>query len=117
MKTARMNAQVVDYLKVLEVENLQLIPKMKEVRKKFLRLVKAKHPGGGQGSGEDFIELQDAYEFLMNYIKVNNPEGGIDDEEEQLTRKQNETANIKIVRPCSSERAGRVGWACPALLA
>ena len=63
----KMNAQVINYMEILEFEKFEELPKMKEVRRKFLKIVKAKHPDGGQGTEEDFVELLEAKEFLMNY--------------------------------------------------
>ena len=116
-------AQVLNCMKILEFDDLEKIPMMKEVRKKFIRLVKAKHPDGGNGTEEDFIELFDAKEFLMNYIKVNFPVQVDIDEEETLARKEFDSANIENInedsvtvfipsyhvstwRKCLSERYG-----------
>ena len=95
---SKMNAQVLNCMKIMEFENLEEIPKMKHVRKKFIRLVKAKHPDGGQGSEEDFRELFEAKEFLMNYIKRNLPEEPDMDDDEILARKEFEVANIEKIK-------------------
>ena len=94
--TMKMNAQVVNCLKILEFNDIDVVPMMKQVKKKFLRLVKAKHPDGGIGTEEDFIELFEAKEFLMNFIKLNHPlnEDEEKDDEELLARKEFDLANI-----------------------
>ena len=74
MRPVTMNAQVLNYMQVLEIENLNQVPLMKTVKKQFLRLVKSKHPDGGVGSEADFVELLEAKEFLMNHIKINKPQ-------------------------------------------
>ena len=73
MRTVNMkiNAQVSSCMKILEFSSLEDLPRMKDVRRRFLKVVKAKHPDGGQGSDEDFVELMEAKEFLMNFLKVN----------------------------------------------
>ena len=87
MRSSTMNAQVVNFMQILEIDDLSIVPLMKTVRKKFLKLAKFKHPDGGQGSEADFIELLEAKEFLMNHIKLNQPEN-LDDKEESLTRRE-----------------------------
>ena len=96
----KINAQVVSCLKLLEFSNLDELPKMKEVKKKFLKIVKAKHPDGGQGTEEDFVELMEAKEFLLNYLKVNQANEEDIDEEETLARRQYEMANIEKFACC-----------------
>ena len=55
-----MNAQVISSMQILEIEDMSRIPLMKMVRKQFLKFAKAKHPDGGVGTEEDFVELLDA---------------------------------------------------------
>ena len=59
---------------------------MKKVRRNFLKLVKSKHPDGGEGTKEDFIELFEAKDFLLNYIN-NNP--GTQESKEQEDEEEN----------------------------
>ena len=62
MRSNQMNAQVINAMQILEIENLDVVPLMKTVKKKFLKLVKAKHPDGGIGCEADFVELLEAKE-------------------------------------------------------
>ena len=98
MRSNNMNAQVVSALQILEIEDQKNIPQMKTVRKKFLKLVKAKHPDGGVGTEKDFEELVEAKEYLMNHIKANKSQENTEDEEEALSRKEFESANIVKVK-------------------
>ena len=95
MRPATMNAQVISSMQILEIEDMSRLPQMKTVRKKFLKLVKAKHPDGGIGSEEDFVELLEAKEFLMNHIKHINTCDDNEDEEEALCRQEYDMANIE----------------------
>ena len=61
-----------------------------------IRLVKAKHPDEGIGSEINFVELLEAKEFLMNFLKLNNQEVIFDNEEETIARMEYEEANIEI---------------------
>ena len=94
MRSSNMKAEVINAMQILEIEDLNSVPLMKTVKKKFLRLVKAKHPDGGIGSAADFVELLEAKEYLMHHIKTNNPQEDEKDEEEELSRKEFESANI-----------------------
>ena len=97
MRQTKLSAEAIECMKILEISDLSKMPLMKTVRKNFLKLVKSKHPDGGEGSEEDFIELNEAKEFLLNYIKTNqiNPEK--EDEEESLIRRVYEQANIHSI--------------------
>ena len=71
---------------------------MRNVQKKFLELVKSRHPDGGEGSENDFIELFEAKEFLLNYIKnYLTIDDDVQDEEEYLIRKSFDHANIQKI--------------------
>ena len=89
----KLSAQVINCLEILEIEDHYSLPKMKTVRKKFLKIVKSKHPDG-EGNEEDFVELLEAKEWLMNYLKINSPMEDTEDEEERLVRQEFELANI-----------------------
>ena len=91
-----MNAQVISSMQILEIDDMSKLPLMKTVRKQFLKLAKAKHPDGGVGSEEDFVELLEAKEYLMNHIKHNKQDEN-DDEEESLCRKEFDDANITTI--------------------
>ena len=91
-----MSAQLVNYLRILEIEE-ETIPKMKIVRKQFLKLSKLKHPDKGLGSSEDFKELLEAKEFVLNFLKTNCPYVNEDDEEEKLAREEYTNANIEKI--------------------
>ena len=93
MRTAKLSAEAISCMKILEIRDLTKLPLMKKVRANFLKLVKSKHPDGGEGTEEDFIELFEAKEFLLNYIK-NNPTEEKEDEEESLIRRTFDQANI-----------------------
>ena len=91
---SKLNAQVVNCMKLLELEKLDELPLMEEVCKQFLKLVKAKHPDGGFRTKENFVEIMEAKEFLMNYLKNNRLEyDQKEDEEEALFRKEYDLAN------------------------
>ena len=95
MRAIKLSAGAVNSMRILEFSDLINLPLMKTVRKKFLRLVKAKHPDGGIGSEEDFVELQEIKDFLLNYIKNNQSGSDPEDEEESLIRGVFEEANIQ----------------------
>ena len=92
-----MNAQVISYMQVLEIENLASVPLMKTVKRKFLKLAKVRHPDGGVGSEADFIELLEAKEYLMNHIRLNKPQEDESAVEETLTRREYQLANIEKI--------------------
>ena len=52
----KVSAELVNYLRILEIEDVSSIPKMKTVRKQFIKLSKARHPDKGMGSSEDFAD-------------------------------------------------------------
>ena len=91
----KLSAQLVNYLRILEIEDEKSIPKMKIVRRQFLKLSKIRHPDKGVGSDEDFSELLEAKEFVMNYLKTNFPIENEEDEEEVLAKEEYATANIE----------------------
>ena len=94
MRRNNINAQVINAMQILEIDDQKVIPLMKTVRRSFLRLAKAKHPDGGAGKEEDFIELLEAKEYLMHHIKTNKPQEENHDEDEELSRKEFHSANI-----------------------
>ena len=70
----KMSPQVISCFKILMIEDLENVPQMKTIQRKFLKMVEAKPPDGGCGTEEDFVELFEAKEFLLNYLKTNCPE-------------------------------------------
>ena len=68
---------------------------MKEVKRKFLKLAKEKHPDGGKGNNEDFVELLNAKETLMKFIQKHIKEDEVTDEEKIVTRKEYKLANME----------------------
>ena len=71
-----------EYLSVMGFEKL---PKLKEVRRRFLELCILTHPDK-QGSEEKFKELVKAKQELVKYI-LNRPTEEKEDEEEEITRR------------------------------
>ena len=94
---SKLTAQLVNYLRILEIEDEVNIPKVKYVRKQFLKLSKLKHPDKGTGTSEDFAELLEAKEFILNYLKTNFPNEYNDDEEEVLAKEEYTIANIEKI--------------------
>ena len=83
-------------LRILDFENLDQVPLMKEVRKRFFHLSIQKHPDKNDGVDKGFGELKSAYDILCKFINENT-EFDSADEEEVLTRKQFAEANIVIM--------------------
>ena len=97
MRTVKMSAQVLNYMQILEIEDLSRVPLMKTVRERFLKLSKIRHPDKGVGSAADFAELLEVKEFLFNHIKISKVNKDIEDQEENLVRKEYEAANIEKI--------------------
>ena len=95
--SSKLSAQLINYLRVLEIEDEQAIPKMKLVRRQFLKLSKSRHPDKGNGTNEDFVELLEAKKFILNYLKTNYPNENEDDEEELLAKEEYSIANIEKI--------------------
>ena len=94
-----MDSKTKSYLKVLGLSQERL-PKMKEVRKQYIKLSLLRHPDKKlTGSDELFNELGFAYEFIGNLIQ-NSVNTEIDEEEEQA-RKEFRESNLEKVNKTS----------------
>ena len=96
-----MDSQLKYNLKVMGLPETKL-PKMKELRKQYLKLSLLRHPdkkSTGSGSDELFQELLNAYDFIGNLIK-NCKNTDIDEEEEQA-RREFEESNFEKVNKTS----------------
>ena len=82
-----MDSKTKNLLKVLGLSEKKL-PKMKELRKQYLKLSLLRHPDKkltGTGSDELFQELLYAYEYIGNLIEKSSSTD-IDEEEEQARK-------------------------------
>lgn len=83
-----------EYLDILEYDkNLKELPKILDVRKRFLRLAKESHPDKCGGSDSKFRQIYEAYKKLSHHILKNTPEV-FDDVEESIARKEFQEAHI-----------------------
>ena len=64
-----MELKIKNALKVLGFEDLSVIPKMKEIRKKWIKLSFIHHPDKPTGDTKTFQELLAAYDVLCDEAK------------------------------------------------
>ena len=83
-----MNSKVKEALKVLGFRNIEVLPKLKEIRKSFLKLSLLYHPDRNNSSEEANAKFQvilEAYEVAGKAVEETTHEG--DDSDEELARK------------------------------
>ena len=69
----KIDRKMKEYLSILgfDVDELNEFPKMKEVRKQFLKLAILKHPDKPNGNEKDMKELLKAYKFkLVSILRI-----------------------------------------------
>ena len=100
--TSNLNAQVLSYMQVLEIEDTTIVPLMKTVRKKFLKHAKARHPDRRLGSEPDFVKLLEAKEYLFNHKRHNKPQEDKEDKEETRVSKEFKLADLEKINKDSA---------------
>lgn len=90
-----MKEQLMKCLEILGFPKSETIPKLKQIKSNYLRLLIQKQPDKNGGVDKGFNELQKAYEIVSNYVFENLIVDG-EDHEEVAARK--EFKDINIVR-------------------
>ena len=93
----KMNKDIKELLEVLGFpNNQQKLPKMKDVRKQFLKLALIRHPDKATGNEKDMKVLLDAYQRIGKIIEglVNEDPN---DEEEEVARDEFKQFNFSNV--------------------
>ena len=90
-----LDKETVAKLKVLGFE-INCLPKMKELRKRYLELSLVRHPDKENGSDEAFQILLNAYIDIGKLIE-NSKNCDIDDKEENVARKEFKENNFEKV--------------------
>ena len=88
MSRVKMDQRIKYALKVLGFEDLSTIPKMKEIRKQWIRLSLIHHPDKPTGETKAFQELVNAYDIASEAAKKKNYDKS--DLEEEVARKMHD---------------------------
>ena len=80
-------------LEILGFSNTKSLPKLKLIRKNYIKLLIEKHPDKNEGIDRGFNELQKAFEVVSKYIVENVVDDSVD-EEESMARKEFFDMNI-----------------------
>ena len=107
-----MNSEMNIHLETLGLESGK-VPKMKEVRKQFLKLANIRHPDKPNGTDELMKELLNAYQKVGKFLEEMKPED-MNDEEEMSAREQFKQFNFSNINKNSVSMAifsiHRAGW-------
>ena len=89
----KLSREATKNLRVLEFPE-DVLPKMKELRKRYLELSLTRHPDKETGTDEDFQELLNAYMAIGKLIEKSRNQD-INDEEEDDARKEFKESNVE----------------------
>ena len=95
MSSVKMEQRIKNALKVLGFEDLSTIPKMKEIRKQWIRLSLLHHPDKPTGETKAFQQLVNAYEIACETAKKNEYDKS--DLEEEVARKMHDQSQSMSV--------------------
>ena len=89
----KLNREAIMNLRILEFPD-DILPKMKELRKRYLELSLARHPDKETGTDEDFQELINAYNAIGKLVEKSRNQD-VNDQEEDDARKEFKESNVE----------------------